>query len=348
MQILQATILTSVLMASASAQSLGAKYYCPAADNSTGSPAVISATGSDVVGGNALNLLASGMPNNQFGFFLVGPATGLVANPGGSQGTICIGGGLGRFNGQVMNSGSSGTISAVVDTLAVPVNPLTAIAGGETWHFQAWYRDLNPGTASNFTDAIAIGFRDVGITADCSANLTSGSAPLTVQFSQAAVGASAFAWDFGDGGNSTAGNPSHTFSAPGTYLVELVTTGSAGSAADLLVIEVTSGPPTFAPVWAAFNVVDPAVGLSCLGCHGAGGFGNLNMSTEAGAYAALVGTAANCGNGNTRVIAGDANGSLLYQKLANTQTCGQSMPFGSPYAGDLALIYDWIEAGAQQ
>jgi len=348
MRILQSTLLISLLSASASAQSIGEKYYCPAAANSTGSPAVISALGSDIVGGNALTLVANGLPGNQFGFFLVGPSTGLVANPGGSQGTICIGGGLGRFNGQVMNSGGMGTISATVDTLALPVNPVAAIAGGETWHFQAWYRDLNPSQVSNFTDAIAIGFRDVGITADFSADVSSGPAPLSVQFTNAAVGASSFAWDFGDSGTSAASNPSHTFAAAGTYLVELVTTGSAGSAADLMVIEVTAAPPTFGSVWADFTVVDPAVGLSCVDCHGVGGFGDLDMSTEAVAYANLVGAAANCGSGNTRVIAGDATNSLLYQKLAGTQTCGQSMPFGASYSGDLALVFDWIQAGAQQ
>lgn len=348
MPTLHSILIATLFSASATAQSLGESYYCPAADNSTGAPAVISAVGSDVVGGNPLTLIADGLPQNQFGFFLVGPYPGLVANPGGSQGTICLGGGLGRFNSQVMNSGAMGQISAIVDTNALPVNPATAILGGETWCFQAWYRDNNPGTVSNFSDAVIVGFRDVGITADCSANVVSGPEPLTVQFSSAGVGAISWYWDFGDLNSSLSQSPTHTFTAAGTYLVELTTSGPTGSAADVLVIEVTGAPPTFGPVWAAFNVVDPAVGLSCVDCHGPGGFGNLDISTEAGAYANLVGITANCGMGNIRVIAGDPANSLLYQKLAGTQTCGTSMPFGATYSGDLALIHDWIQGGAQQ
>jgi hypothetical protein len=28
-----------------------------------------------------------------------------------------------------------------------------------TWNFQRWYRDLNPGSTSNFTDALRVTFR---------------------------------------------------------------------------------------------------------------------------------------------------------------------------------------------
>ena len=51
---------------------------------------------------------------------------------------------------------------------------------------------------------------------------------------------------------------------------------------------------------------------------------------------------------STQALQLSATNSLLYQKLAGTQTCGQSMPFGASYSGDLALVFDWIQAGAQQ
>ena len=35
---------------------------------------------------------------------------------------------------------------------------MVAIQPGETWNFQLWYRDNNPQTTSNFTDAISIFF----------------------------------------------------------------------------------------------------------------------------------------------------------------------------------------------
>ena len=50
---------------------------------------------------------------------------------------------------------------------------------------------------------------------------TSGSAPLTVQFTSTSGGADAYAWSFGDGGTSPAQNPRHTFRTPGIYSVSL-------------------------------------------------------------------------------------------------------------------------------
>ncbi|MFA5296229.1 MAG: PKD domain-containing protein [Methanoregulaceae archaeon] len=62
------------------------------------------------------------------------------------------------------------------------------------------------------------------------ANPTSGTAPLTVAFSDQSTGTvTSWAWDFGDGGNSTDQNPSHTFAA-GTHTVSLTMTGPGGSA----------------------------------------------------------------------------------------------------------------------
>jgi hypothetical protein len=40
------------------------------------------------------------------------------------------------------------------------------------------------------------------------------------------------AWDFGDGGNSTATNPTHTFAEPGTYTVSLTVTDDGGLTAE--------------------------------------------------------------------------------------------------------------------
>jgi len=58
----------------------------------------------------------------------------------------------------------------------------------------------------------------------------SGSAPLTVQFSDLSIGPpTSYAWDFGDGGNSTEANPSHVYTAGGTYTVKLTVKNSGGS-----------------------------------------------------------------------------------------------------------------------
>ena len=58
----------------------------------------------------------------------------------------------------------------------------------------------------------------------------SGSAPLTVSYTDRSTGApTSWSWSFGDGTTSTAQNPTHTYSAPGTYSVSLTATNSAGS-----------------------------------------------------------------------------------------------------------------------
>jgi PKD repeat protein len=69
-----------------------------------------------------------------------------------------------------------------------------------------------------------------GPSASFSAAPTSGAAPLTVQFTDTSTGSpTAWAWDFGDGGSSTAQNPSHAYTVAGTYTVRLTVTNSGGS-----------------------------------------------------------------------------------------------------------------------
>ncbi len=66
--------------------------------------------------------------------------------------------------------------------------------------------------------------------ADFSGSPTSGYAPLAVSFTDLSTGApDRGAWTFGDGGTSTAQNPSHIYNAVGTYTVTLTATNSYGS-----------------------------------------------------------------------------------------------------------------------
>ena len=59
---------------------------------------------------------------------------------------------------------------------------------------------------------------------------TSGVAPLTVAFQDQSLGTvTSRAWDFGDGSGSAAANPSHVYSAPGTFTVSLTVSGPGGT-----------------------------------------------------------------------------------------------------------------------
>src|SRR5207247_1583984 len=81
-----------------------------------------------------------------------------------------------------------------------------------------------------------------------SATPTSGTSPLAVNFSSAGSSDSdgsivAYDWDFGDGGTSTAANPSHTYNAAGTYTATLVVTDNLGAkATNSLVVTVSANP----------------------------------------------------------------------------------------------------------
>lgn len=77
------------------------------------------------------------------------------------------------------------------------------------------------------------------------ASPTSGTAPLPVNFTDTSTGApTSWSWTFGDGGTSTAQNPSHTYSAAGTYTARLTATNSAGSSSSTATISVTASTTT--------------------------------------------------------------------------------------------------------
>lgn len=133
---------------------IGTKYCGPAVENSSGFAGHIVASGSVAVADGNLTLKAFQLPPNVFGYFLLSQTTGFVSGPGGSDGNLCLGGQIGRFNrsGEVFQTGiyRSGTLA--IDFADVPGGQ---ILPGETWYFQSWHRD---GTTSNFTDGIGLTF----------------------------------------------------------------------------------------------------------------------------------------------------------------------------------------------
>jgi hypothetical protein len=140
---------------------VGARYCAPAVANSTGQPGRIVVTGSDEAADDALSLIAQDLPSNTFGYFLTSRTTGLVPMAGGSQGTLCLGGSIGRYNrpGEVGATGGGSSFTLRLDLASTP-SPTGAVAvlAGETWNYQGWYRDANPQVTSNFTDAVAVTF----------------------------------------------------------------------------------------------------------------------------------------------------------------------------------------------
>ena len=137
------------------------EIYCsPAEPNSTSNPGLIDWFGSTVAADNNFSLEVSQLPPQQFGYFLTGTARDFIFMPGGSQGLLCVGGSLGRFNtiSQIRNSGLFGIFDLQLDLTSMPTNPSQPALAGQTWTFQCWYRDFNPSSTSNFTEALEVVF----------------------------------------------------------------------------------------------------------------------------------------------------------------------------------------------
>ncbi|MEZ6015153.1 MAG: hypothetical protein R3F49_08575 [Planctomycetota bacterium] len=136
--------------------------YCTANANSTGATGAISGSGSLTAADNDVTLMAGDLPLNAFGFFLVAPNQGFNANPGGSQGNLCLSGNIGRYvgPGQVLNSGALGEFALILDLTQTPTpNGFISVMAGDTANFQAWYRDSVMGSAtSNFTNGLEVTF----------------------------------------------------------------------------------------------------------------------------------------------------------------------------------------------
>ena len=65
--------------------------------------------------------------------------------------------------------------------------------------------------------------------ANFSGTPTSGSAPLSVTFTDSSTGSpTAWYWDFGDGNVSTVQNPSHSYTSGGKYIVSLTASNASG------------------------------------------------------------------------------------------------------------------------
>jgi len=101
--------------------------------------------------------------------------------------------------------------------------------------------------------------------ADFSADPTSGTAPLAVQFSDLSTGAiNSWAWDFDNDGtvDSTDQNPVFTYSSPGTYTVALTITGPGGQDTKVRTDYISISDPVRKPV--ALFIQDRYIGTAPL------------------------------------------------------------------------------------
>lgn len=139
--------------------------YCSVADGSVDNTAGLSATGCSLFGPNSLVL--SNAPQNQLCYLLIGAGTGMISDPPGALGDLCLlgGGSLGRYARDVGPISATGTFSTdISDSLSggagygIPGKSGQSIQVGETWNFQYWYRRPN-GQPSGFSEALSVTFK---------------------------------------------------------------------------------------------------------------------------------------------------------------------------------------------
>lgn len=142
---------------------IGSLLCDPNEANSTGRPARLWAIGSDAVGNNDLTLRLADAPPAVFALAFNSQEVNVVANPGGSMGSLCIESlAMGRHNQIALTSSPAGTGAFSIDLTNMPYEPGGSIAvlAGETWYWQVWYRDTVAGTqTANWSNAICVTFQ---------------------------------------------------------------------------------------------------------------------------------------------------------------------------------------------
>lgn len=140
--------------------------YCPGSANSTGGPAEMVMIGSPTASSQATGMVITNLPQFSFGFPIFSNAQG-SSTPMGSCGSLCVSGTVFRWLGQgpagtggsnIFQSDVSGEVVQRLNWLepangggvTVDVASIFVVMAGESWNFQAWYRDsiIAPGMCS--------------------------------------------------------------------------------------------------------------------------------------------------------------------------------------------------------
>jgi PKD repeat protein len=114
-----------------------------------------------------------------------------------------------------------GPVDGITHTYNRPgIFTLKFMAGTQCDRWKSGTFVLNIPAPLNYSPA-APGCTPVNPSAGFTGSPTSGTAPLTVQFTSTSSGANEYIWNFGDGGTSPAQNPRHTYTVPGIYSADL-------------------------------------------------------------------------------------------------------------------------------
>ncbi len=146
---------------------------------------------------------------------------------------------------QNLTNNGDGTFTAVFALSGLPSN-------ATDWTWKGKLED-NPGTRYRPSTQITVGAGGGGTppVADFSGTPTTGTVPLTVDFTDLSSGApDGWSWDFGDGATSSQQNPTHVYNAVGVYSVSLTASNADGSdqltRVDYITVDPVAGNPPVA------------------------------------------------------------------------------------------------------
>ncbi|OGP72780.1 MAG: hypothetical protein A2V86_08735 [Deltaproteobacteria bacterium RBG_16_49_23] len=140
-------------------------------------------------------------------------------------------------------------------------------------YFAGWSGSGCSGTGNcvitmNADKTVTATFQIIPPTAGFSGSPLTGSAPLTVNFTDLSTyNPTSWTWNFGDGATSTLRNPSHTYRSPGVYTVSLTASNAGGSDIEMKTnyinvaacanLPVKVGTQYFSSLQAAYNTASP-------------------------------------------------------------------------------------------
>jgi hypothetical protein len=132
------------------------RNYCPSTLNSSGTPAVMSSTGSQHIGANDFTLVAEGCPANTSAIFVYAEdprrqalGDGFLCLDPARSGVIDL--------SPVLRTDNGGHVERLLDFPGLPV--AGEILAGTTWYFQCLFRDPSAGgTGLNLTDGLEVNF----------------------------------------------------------------------------------------------------------------------------------------------------------------------------------------------
>jgi PKD repeat protein len=219
-----------------------------------------------------------------------------------------------------------------------------ALPGGTTGTVYVRVRDSNHGWSTNSMDIVYIDQMYIEYSTSPSppvANFvgspTSGDYPLLVSFTDQSTGSpTSWSWDFGDGGTSTAQNPSHTYNAVGTYAVSLTAANAYGSDVETKTDYITVTEPSEDKM----HVHDIVVTRKTAGpnCSGIGTIYIYDANEQPVANATVYASATGPVSGSFSGLTG-ADGAVVLE-TGKTKSCDGEWCFEVTNATHATLTYD--------